>query len=115
MAVAVTIEKLKQYLRIDGDYEDELLQDFLNTAVSYLQGAIGNYNINYQNSEFAAKADLLQMTIAAELYQNRDSRNDPRKDYSFTVRTMINQLQYFAAENPAATYTTAAVIGGEPP
>lgn len=115
MAVAVTIEKLKQYLRIDGNYEDELLQDFLNTAVSYLQGAIGNYNINYQNSEFAAKADLLQMTIAAELYQNRDSRNDPRKDYSFTVRTMINQLQYFVADNSTATYTTVAVIGGEPP
>lgn len=115
MAVAVTIEKLKQYLRIDGNYEDELLQDFLNTAVSYLQGAIGNYNINYQNSEFAAKADLLQMTIAAELYQNRDSRNDPRKDYSFAVRTMINQLQYFVADNPTATYTTIAVIGGEPP
>ena len=110
--MTVTIEKLKQYLRIDSDYEDELLQDFLNTANSYLQGAISNFNFNYQYEDFANKADILQMTIAAELYQNRDSRNDPRKDYSFAIRTMINQLQYFVVNS---IDTDTVIVGGEPP
>ena len=110
--MTVTIEKLKQYLRIDSDYEDELLQDFLNTANSYLQGAISNFNFNYKYEDFANKADILQMTIAAELYQNRDSRNDPRKDYSFAIRTMINQLQYFVVNS---IDTDTVIVGGEPP
>ena len=94
--MAVTIGKLKQYLRIDSDYEDELLQDFLDTATAYLQGAVSNVEEKYQYSEFAMKADRLQIIIAAELYQNRDGRNDPRHDYSYAVRTLISQLQYFA-------------------
>ena len=94
--MAATLEKLKAYLRIDSDYEDELLNDFLNDAKAYLQGAIANFDENYQHEEFATKADRVQVIIAAELYQNRDSRNDSRNDYSYTVRSMLNQLRYFA-------------------
>lgn len=93
--MAATIEKFKQYLRIDTDYENELLQGFLDTAEAYLQGAINNYDEKCRYSEFASKADILQCIIAAELYQNRDGRNDLRNDYSFTVRSMLVQLQYF--------------------
>lgn len=96
--MTVTLDKLKQYLRIDSDYEDEILQDFLDTAESYLKGAVSNVEENYQYEEFATKADRLQIIIAAELYQNRDGRNDSRNDYSFAIRSMINQLQYFAPE-----------------
>ena len=94
--MAVTLEKLKAYLRIDSDYEDELLNDFLNDAKAYLKGAVSNFDENYQHEEFATKADRVQVIIAAELYQNRDSRNDSRNDYSYTVRSMLNQLRYFA-------------------
>ena len=90
----VTVDKLKSYLRIDGDYEDELLQEFLTTAKAYLTGAVSGYSDNYATyPEFASKADLLQMVLAAELYQNRD--NSPH-DMSYTVRSLMTQLQYFA-------------------
>ena len=90
----VTVDKLKSYLRIDGDYEDELLQEFLTTAKAYLTGAVSGYSENYATyPEFASKADLLQMVLAAELYQNRD--NSPH-DMSYTVRSLMTQLQYFA-------------------
>ena len=96
--MAVTLDKLKQYLRIDSDYEDEILQDFLDTAEAYLKGAVSNVEENYQYEEFATKADRLQIIIAAELYQNRDWRNDSLQDYSYAIRSIINQLQYFAPE-----------------
>ena len=90
----VTVDKLKSYLRIDGDYEDELLQEFLTTAKAYLTGAVSGYSDNYATyPEFSSKADLLQMVLAAELYQNRD--NSPH-DMSYTVRSLMTQLQYFA-------------------
>ena len=124
--MTITLEKLKLFLRIDGNYEDELLQDFIDTAAAYLQGAISNFDEKYQYSEFATKADRVQLVIAAEMYQNRDSRNDSRTDYSFTIRSMISQLQYFVAPlldvatytttaSTGTTYTTTSQIGGEPP
>lgn len=90
----VTLDKLKSYLRIDDDYEDELLQEFLTTAKAYLTGAVSGYSENYATyPEFASKADLLQMVLAAELYQNRDNSSH---DMSYTVRSLMAQLQYFA-------------------
>ena len=89
----VTVEKLKSYLRIDISDEDNLLADFLTTARTYLTGAVTNFEENYLSSEeFATKADFLQMVIAAEYYQNRS--NDEH-NLSYTIRTLITQLQYF--------------------
>lgn len=89
----VTLEKLKSYLRIDVDYEDDLLQDFLTTARAYLTGAVTDFETNYSASEeFASKADLLQMILATEFYQNRDNSEH---NLSYTIRSLIAQLQYF--------------------
>ena len=96
--MAVTVADLKKYLRIDDNEEDDLLEHFLNTAESYLSNAITDYAAHYEASEkFQAQADLLKMVIVSEQFNNRDGRNDPRHDFSFVIRSMINQLQYFVA------------------
>lgn len=100
--MAVTLELAKNYLRVDGSEEDALIERFLETAESYMRNAISDYEENYStNTRFAAQADLLKMVIVAENYNNRDGRNDPRKDFSFVIRSMVNQLQYFVAEESA--------------
>lgn len=92
----VTLEKLKIYLRIDVDVEDELLQQFLGNAISYLSGAVSDYQTNYETySDFADKADLLTMVLAAEFYQNRDNS---AHELSYTIKSMMAQLQYFCEE-----------------
>lgn len=92
----VTLEQFKSYFRIDTDFEDELLQQFLDTATDYLKGAISNYADNYTNyTEFASKADLLTMIIAAEYYQDRDNS---AHELSYTIKSMMTQLQYFYEE-----------------
>ncbi len=89
----VTLSKLKSYLRIDIDAENELLQGFLETARAYLTGAISNFTENYSTyPEFANKADFLQMILAAEYYQNRDNSEH---NFSYTIKSLMAQLQYF--------------------
>lgn len=98
--MSTALELAKNYLRVDGTEEDELIKHFLETAESYLKNAISNYEQNYlSSSRFAAQADLLKMVIVAEHYNNRDGRNDPRKDFSFVIRSMVNQLQYFSGSD----------------
>lgn len=102
--MAVTLEQFKNYLRIDTDWENDLLQQFLDTATDYLKAAVSNYDDNYTNYPvFASKADLLTMVIAAEYYQNRD--NSPHS-LSYTMQSMIVQLQYFADDTVSESDTT---------
>ncbi len=92
----VTLEQFKNYLRVDTEFEDELLQQFLDTATDHLKGAISNYADNYTNyPEFASRADLLTMIIAAEYYQNRDNS---AYELSYTIKSLMPQLQYFCEE-----------------
>ena len=108
----VTPEDVKLYLRIDGDYEDSLIESLIEAAESYLIDGVTDYQRNYALDEkYRKKADLLKKIIVGEFYNNRDSRNDNRSNLSYTVQSMINQLQYWTP----ATYTTAATLGGEPP
>lgn len=96
----MTLEEVKLYLRVDGNEEDDLLESFLNAAESYLRNAITNYADYYEtNEKFQAQADLLTMVIVSEQFNNRDGRNDPRNNFAFVIRSMVNQLQYFVAED----------------
>ena len=101
----VTLEKLRSYLRIDSDYEDDLLNTFLFTARAYLNGAISDFTEKYTTyPEFASKADFLQMVIAAEFYQNR---NNTDHVLSYTIRSLMAQLQYFATSDFTSDTTTS--------
>lgn len=96
--MSITVADLKKYLRIDYADEDDLLEKFLLTAQSYLVDAVTDFEKFYSEDEkFAAKADTVMAVLVAEMFTNRDGRNDPRRDYSYISRSMINQLQYFVA------------------
>lgn len=83
-------------MRLDSDAEDELLEQYLNAATAYLKGSDDYYQANCaENAEYAAKADVLTLIIASELYQNRENSVH---DMSYTIRSLIAQLQYFAAD-----------------
>lgn len=104
--MAVTVAKLKSYLRIDLSDEDELLQDFLTTARAYLTGAVTGFEVNYlASADFASKADFLQMVLAAEYYQNRDNSDH---NLSYTIKSLMAQLQYFDAALGTESDTTTA-------
>ena len=98
--MAVTVADVKKYLRVDSNEEDDLLESFLNAAEIYLSNAITNYSDYYAaNEKFQAQADLLKMVIVSEQFNNRDGRNDSRNNFAFVIRSMVNQLQYFVAED----------------
>ena len=94
--MAVTLEDVKLYLRIDGDAEDSLLQACMAAAESYLISAVSDYETNYEASaDYAAKADLVSLALISEMYRNREPSNDWRADYPFYIRSQITQLQYW--------------------
>ena len=90
----MTIDDIKTYLRVDHDDDDNLINQLEKTADAYLAAAVTDYSSHYENDEnFKASADMAKLAIIAELYENRNEAK--QDDYSFTIRSMITQLQYW--------------------
>lgn len=97
----LTLTDVKHALRIDSDIDDAYLDRLMQSADSYLRGAITDYDelrkesAETETNDFNSKADIVQMAIVSELYEHRTADNKGAA-YSNMVRYMINQLQYTA-------------------
>nr|DAR56657.1 MAG TPA: head tail connector [Bacteriophage sp.]DAX71839.1 MAG TPA: head tail connector [Caudoviricetes sp.] len=87
-------EKVKQYLRLD--YEDSLVDNFILISESYLKDAIDNFDKKIKNEQFKAKAEMVQLVLIQELYDNRNQGKKDSTDFSYVIRSMISQLQYWS-------------------
>ena len=111
----VTLADAKAYLRIDADLtqDDSLLTAVIAAAGSYLKSAVDKFETYYTDSDFAAKADLVQLALISEMYRNRDPSNDGREDYPYYIRSQITQLQNWVPV--AADANDENVEGGDAP
>ena len=87
-------EKVKQYLRLD--YNDSLVDNFILISESYLKDAIDNFDKKIENEQFKAKAEMVQLVLIQELYDNRSQAKKDTTDFSYVIRSMISQLQYWS-------------------
>ena len=87
-------EKVKQYLRLD--YDDSLVDNFILISESYLKDAIDNFDKKIKNEQFKAKAEMVQLVLIQELYDNRSQAKKDTTDFSCVIRSMISQLQYWS-------------------
>ena len=97
--MAITLESVKNYLRIDADYDDSLITQCIAAARAHMDGAVDNFDARYSNNDkFAALADQIMCTLITEMYTNRDARSDNRQSLPYIVRSMITQLQNYPEE-----------------
>ena len=94
--MAVTLQQVKDYLRIDAAYEDALLQTFMDAADSYLVASVDGYADKLIDSDFAKTADMVKLALVSEYYRNRDPSNDQRENLPRHIESQIYQLQYWA-------------------
>ena len=87
-------EKVKQYLRLD--YDDSLVDNFIFISESYLKDAIDNFDKKIKNEQFKAKTEMVQLVLIQELYDNRNQAKKDTTDFSYVIRSMISQLQYWS-------------------
>jgi uncharacterized phage protein (possible DNA packaging) len=95
--MSLTLDDVKEYLRIDSDAENIILERFMNAAESYLRSGVTNYALNLANADFLALAEMAKLALISEMYENR-SPGSGLSDFSFAVRSTITQMQYWGGE-----------------
>lgn len=84
----VSLKEAKQYLRIDGDYDDELIKSLILAAEVYLKNATG---IEYDSANSLAR--LFCLVMITDWYENRTQVGAVSDKMRFTVQSLLAQLQ----------------------
>lgn len=93
--MALTVEGVKLYLRIDNDLEDGLLQNLIDRADAYLANAIDNFAELCQQEDFDRAADTIRTALVADMYNNRNTQEDGPKGFPYMITSAIAQLQNY--------------------
>ena len=97
--MSLTLDDVKTYLRVDSDIEDVLINRLMTVAAGNIRDAVTDYDAKAADAAFLSKAEMCQLIIIADLYENRELGT--AKDYGYTIRSMLAQLQY--TPTPEAT------------
>lgn len=93
----ITVSNIKDYLYIphEVDNDDVNIGIMIDTAYSYLRGAIDNFDYKYESGgDFVNLTDSYVTLFVAEMYQNRNQFGEEAKP-SFLTRALITQLQLY--------------------
>ena len=94
----MTLADVKAFLKVDGTDDDANLTALMQAAEAHIRGAVNSYDTYYQkDADFTALADMVQKLIILELYDRPLPADGSAGEYSFPIRTMLAQLQYWKA------------------
>lgn len=84
--MALELTEVKNFLRIDFDDDDALLEHYIQTAEEYVKSACGE-NVNLEKS----KAKTIMLMLIGDYYESHSPYGQQK--YSQNISTLLLQLQ----------------------
>lgn len=84
--MSLTLDEVKNFLRLDTSDDDTLLEIYISTAEEYVKSACGR-QVDLDNP----KAHTIMLMLVGDYYENRSPYGQAK--YSQNVSTMLMQLQ----------------------
>lgn len=89
----MTLEEVKNYLRVTYDDDDGYLTNLMQVAEDYLVAGVTDYLVKKEKEHFRARAEIVKLVIIQNLYDERYMMGQPL-EMNYIVRSMITQLEY---------------------
>lgn len=89
----MTLEDVKNYLRVTYDDDDSYLTNLMQVAEDYLVAGVTDYLKKKENDHFKARAEIVKLVIIQNLYDERYMMGQSL-EMNYIVRSMITQLEY---------------------
>lgn len=87
-------EKIKEYLRIDSDDEDEYIDELIGVSEAYIDSMIGE---SYKSDEKAVQLSiLLRKKLIADMYENRTTIVNGKRD--IIVDSILDRLSLIRSD-----------------
>jgi uncharacterized phage protein (predicted DNA packaging) len=89
----MTLQDVKDYLRIDSVNEDAFLSELMEVSEIYIDSCVGE---GYKTDLKALKLDeLVQKKIISDLYENRSANIQDKTKQDRIVTTILDKLSNF--------------------
>ncbi|GAA0081371.1 head-tail connector protein [Clostridium sp. CTA-6] len=95
----LTLNETKNYLRIDYNDEDIVLQLCIDNAEEYIRDAIDDFDNKIQIERFQRKAKLLAMMLVQDMFDNRELMAKDNEKYKYIAKSLIMQMNLNSYEN----------------
>lgn len=90
----MTLERVKNHLRIDFDEDDIYILDLIEISGIYIESCVGS---SYRNDSKAVKlSELLQLKLIQDMYDNRGTEIPSDKKKDLIVTTILDKLSNFS-------------------
>lgn len=86
----MTLETVKNYLRIDFIDDDVLLNTLIEVSAIYINSCVGE--AYKKDIKLVKLAELLQLKIITDLYENRSTEIASNTKKDMTVTTILDKL-----------------------
>lgn len=80
------LKRVKDFLRVDGDEDNDLITVHIASAEDYLKGACGD-SVNLESE----KAQTVMLMLIADMYEQRTAYG--KGGYSESIKAMLTQLR----------------------
>lgn len=90
----VTLDEAKEWLRVDTNEEDSLIDTLINASELYLKNATGK---TFDNSNELAK--LFCFVLIADWFENREMIGRASETVRHTINSILMQLSYGSDES----------------
>jgi len=93
----MTLEEIKNYLRVDYEDDDKLLEQLINISEIYIDSMVGE---GYKTDEKAIQlSNLLKYKLISDMYENRGAEipNNTKKD--IIVTSILDKLSLYGDSN----------------
>lgn len=87
--MSVTVESVKNSLRLEEDFDDKMIQGYIDTAENYVVGAVGS------SKEELSKYPQFDFAVSMLVQFYYYNRTDDMKATPYQVVSMIQQLRGF--------------------
>lgn len=89
----MTLQEIKDYLKIDDDYEENFLRELIATSEIYIDSMVGNC---YKTDVKAVKlANLLQKKLCTDMYENRSTEVPSNTKQDRIVTSILDKLSNY--------------------
>ncbi|MDU2266690.1 MAG: head-tail connector protein [Clostridium celatum] len=90
----MTLERVKNHLRIDFDEDDIYISDLIEISGIYIESCVGSA---YKSDSKAVKlSELLQLKLIQDIYDNRGTEIPVDKKKDLIVTTILDKLSNFS-------------------
>lgn len=88
----ISLDEMKNYLRVTYDDDDEYIKSLLCVADSYMEGAITNFREKIKEEKFRVRAEMAAKALVSHLYDERFYQGK-KLELNYVIHSLMLQIE----------------------